>query len=266
MQNIETLDPGRGRLATRVQFITGAGSGLGQLAARRALEAGWAVAAVDVNVQGLDALGDAPQLLKLPVDITEPDAVEAAVGRTESELGPIDRLVNAAAIMPLGPLTQQPRELILKVMQINYGGLVNVTQSVLPRMQARGRGEFVSFSSMAGHWPLMYMGAYNASKHAVAAFTEVLHHENRNLGVRIVCVCPPIVATPLLDQARNSTWPKLFDLFPPIAPDVVLDSVERALQGQALWVFPGPLTRISWWFRRWLPGLLWWAVHRVERA
>jgi len=250
----------------QVLFITGAGSGLGQLAARRALAAGWSVAAVDVNARGLDALGNSPQLLKLSVDITDHAAVESAVERAEKELGPIDRLVNAAAIMPLGLLMKQPRDLIMKMMAINYGGLVNVTQSVLPRMIARRRGEFVSFSSMAGHWPVIYMGAYNASKHAVTAFTEVLHHETRGTGVRIVCVCPPIVATPLLDQAKSSTWPKLFDVFPPISPEEVLDAIERGLKGKGLWIFPGPMTRMSWWLRRWFPGLMWAAVHRVEKA
>lgn len=248
-----------------VQFITGAGSGLGQLAARRALATGWSVAAMDINAIGLDALGTHPRLLKLTADITDFTAVASAIDEAEKALGPIDRFVNAAAIMPLGELMAQPRELIHKIMAINYGGLVNTSKAMLPRMLSRDRGEFVSFSSMAGHWPVIYMGAYNASKHAVAAYTEVLYHEARNSKVRIVCVCPPIVATPLLKQARDSTWPKLFDVFPPITPESVLDSVERALPGKSLWIFPGPMTRLSWIMRRWMPGLMWWTVHRVER-
>ena len=251
-------------MSGKVLFITGAGSGLGLLMAQRALQSGWSVAAADVNLKGMDALGDAPQLLRLAVDVTDHAAVETAVSEAEARLGPIDRLVNAAAIMPLGTLIDQPRALTLKIMDVNYGGLVNITHAVLPRMLKRGRGEFVSFSSMAGHWPVIYMGAYNASKHAVTAFTEVLHHETRDSGVRVICVCPPIVATPLLDQARASTWPKLFDVFPPIKPDLVIDSIERALKGKGLWAFPGPMTRLSWWLRRWIPGVLWWTVHRVE--
>lgn len=253
-------------MSSKVLFITGAGSGLGQLSAQRALAAGWSVAAMDVNAEGLNRLGDTPRLLKLVVDITDPVAVDAAVLRCEQELGPITRLSNAAAIMPLGLLTEQSRELIHKIMAINYGGTVNLVKAVLPLMQARGRGEIVVYSSMAGHWPLIYMGAYNASKHAVAAFTEVLHHENRHSGVRIVCVCPPIVATPLLDQAKATRWPRIFNVFPPIAPETVLDEIERVLPRKDLWVFPGPLTRISWWLRRFVPGLLWWRVHQVEKA
>ncbi len=238
-------------MSQNVLFITGAGSGLGLLSALRALAAGWSVAAMDVNAAGLDSLGDSSQLLKLVVDITDAAAVEAAVERCERELGPITRLTNAAAIMPLGLLLEQPRETIHKIMAINFGGMVNLTKAALPRMIERGRGEFVSYASMAGHWPILYMGAYNAAKHAVAAYTEVLYHETRGSGVRIVCVCPPIVATPLLDQARSTVWPKIFDLFPPITPECVLDRIERDLKGKRLWVFPGPMTALSWRLRRW---------------
>lgn len=248
----------------KVLFITGAGSGIAQLAARRALNDGWAVAAVDVNQSGLDALGEFPHLLKLIVDVTDYKAVESAVARSELELGPIDRMVNAAAIMPLGLLTEQPVEVIHKIMAINYGGFINVTKAVLPRMLERRRGEFVSFASMAGLWPIIHMGAYDASKHAVVAFTEVLHHENRNSGVQFLCVCPPTVATPLLKQAKDTTWPKMLDVFPPITPELVLDEMERSLKRGEFWSFAGPFTRLAWCLRRWLPDLLWWQVHRVE--
>jgi NAD(P)-dependent dehydrogenase (short-subunit alcohol dehydrogenase family) len=253
-------------MSQRVLFITGAGSGLGQMTARQALDDGWKVAAIDLNRSGLDALGDSPALLKIALDVTDFAAVKAAVDTCETRLGPITRLVNAAGIMPLGLLTGQPRELVLKIMAINYGGLVNVVSAALPRLLQRGSGEFVSYASMAGHWPILYMGAYNAAKHAVVAYTEVLYHETRTSGVRIVCVCPPIVATPLLKQAQDTVWPKLFDLFPALEPQVVLDAIETALaRPRGLWVFPGPMTRLSWWLRRWCPDLVWHIVHRVEK-
>ena len=248
----------------KVMFITGAGSGIGQLAAQRALDAGWKVAAFDVNQDGLNKLGDRAELLKLVANITDPAAVEDAVARAELELGPIDRLCNAAGIMPLGLLNDQPGNVIHKIMAINYGGLVNITKSVLPRMIARRSGEFVSYSSIAGHWPVIYMGAYNASKAAVATFTEVLYHENRNSGVRFACVCPPTVATPLLKQAEATVWPKLLDQFAPITSDEVLDAVERGLANGTFWIFPGPVTAMAWRMRRWFPRLMWWHDHRVE--
>jgi len=251
-------------VSDKVQFITGAGSGMGQLSARRALRNGWSVAALDVDRTGLDLLGDEPNLLKLGVDVTDASAVESAVEHTERQLGPIDRVTHAAAIMPLGLLAEQRSEVILKIMAVNYGGLVHVTKAALPRMLARRRGEFVSYSSAVGFWPILYFGGYSASKHAVIAFTETLYHENRDSGVRFACVCPPTVATPLLKQAKDTVWPKILDAFPPISPESVLDEVEKALARGRFWVFPGPLTAAVWRLRRWAPGILWWRVHKVE--
>lgn len=250
----------------RVMLVTGAGSGLGQLTAEQALAVGWKVAALDVSQAGLDELGTAPALLKIVVDVTDAEAVQSAVAQCEEKLGPVTRLVNAAAIMPLGLLAETSTTSTMQVVTVNFTGMLNVANAVLPGMFERGNGQFVNYASMVGHWPIMYMGAYSAAKHAVAAYTEVLYHENRDSGVRIVCVCPPIVATPLLDQAKSTVWPKLFDSFPPLEPQIVLDAIEKKLKKKrGVWVFPGPMTRLSWMLRRWFPSLMWFAVHKIEK-
>jgi short-subunit dehydrogenase len=167
--------------------------------------------------------------------------------------------------MPLGLLVEQAPAQIHKIMAINYGGLVNVAHAALPRLLARGRGEFVSYASLAGLMPTIYMGAYNASKFAVVAFTEVLYNENYGRGVKFACVCPPPVATPLLQQARDTIWPPLLDISPPITAEAVVEAVERGLVKGTFWIFPGPLTRLFWRLRRWMPGPLWWFVRRYRR-
>ena len=247
----------------RVAFITGAASGMGRMVAQRLATAGAAVAAVDVNEAGLaeTARGHAG-IRAFPVDVTDARAVEALVGRVESELGPIDRVMNAAAIMPTGRLLEQDTDLIRRVMDINYVGTVAVCQAALPRLLERERGDLVNFASVAGWMPALHFGAYNASKFAVVAYTEVLAHENRGKGVRFACVCPPPVATPLLDQAKSK--PKVLDSLPPIAPETVLDAIERDLEGGTLMVFPDRNARISVWMRRFLPDLLWRGLHRTE--
>lgn len=249
----------------KVAFITGGGSGMGRLAARTLAEAGAAVAALDVNAPGLEeTCKDLPGIVPFTLDVTDPVAVEEAVKRVEHELGPIDRVYNAAAIMPTGLLLDQELTTIHRIMDINYGGIVNVTKFVLPGMLERGHGDFINFASMAGWLPVIYLGAYNASKFAVVAFSEVLHHENRDRGVRFACVCPPPVKTPLLDQARDAVWPKIFDEAPPIEPTAVLAAIEKTLESNSLWVFPGRGTRMGWRLRRLLPNLLWKRVHKIE--
>jgi NAD(P)-dependent dehydrogenase (short-subunit alcohol dehydrogenase family) len=251
----------------KVALITGAGSGMGQLAARNLATAGVRVAALDVNEQGLLETAEASQNVRTwNVDVTDAAAVQRAVDEAEAELGPIERVYNAAAIMPLGRVLEQDLDVFHRVMAINYNGVVNVSKTVLPRMLERGRGDLVNFASMAGWLPTLYMAAYDASKFAVVAFSEVLYHENRGRGVRFACVCPPPVKTPLLQQARDTVWPKLFDGMEHLEPQEVLDAIDRSLDAGDFFVFPGKGTKFGWRMRRFFPNLLWKRVHDAENA
>ena len=249
----------------KLALIVGGGSGIGQLAARNLAAEGKIVAALDVNEEGLRATAEGHDNIHTwKVDVTDDVALGAAVDEVESQLGPIDRVYNAAAIMPLGKLLEQDLDVIKKIMRINYEGLVTVTQATLPRMIERGSGDFINFASMAGWVPTMLMGAYNASKFAVVAFSEVLYHENKDRGVKIVCVCPPAVETPLLQQGKDTAWPKFLDVAGFIQPQEALDAIEASLDRGDLWVFPGKTTKLGWRLRRWFPGLIWGQVHKAE--
>jgi len=247
----------------KVVLITGAGSGMGRLASQRMSAAGATVVGFDLNEEGLRETGrHCERFQAVPLDVTDGRATAAAVASIEQETGPVSRVMNAAAIMPTGLLLDQDAVLINRIMEINYGGTVNVTMAALPAMKARGEGELVNFASIAGWYPSLHFGAYNASKFAVVAFTEVLHHENRNSGVRFACVCPPPVATPLLDQAKSN--PKILEGLPPIEPAQVLDAIERHLQRGKLMVFPDRSSRVTYSLRRLFPRLMWSLSHRAE--
>ncbi len=251
--------------AGKTVLVTGAGSGMGRLASRNMAAAGAKVAALDVNEAGLaETAAGNPAIRSFVVDVTNAAHVSEVVRETEAEMGPVARVYNSAAIMPLGRLLDQDPALIHKIMAINYGGLVNVAMATLPAMLERGSGDMILFASMAGWLPALYVGAYNASKFAVVAFSEVLYHENRDRGVRFACVCPPPVNTPLLDQGRATVWPKLFNEAPPIEPQEVLDAIERTLDDGSFWVFPGKGTKLGWRMRRFAPNLLWKRIHQVE--
>lgn len=249
----------------KLALITGAGSGMGQLAAWRLAKAGVKVAALDISEKGLAKTAEnQPNIKTYVVDVTNTEAVNITVAQVEKDLGAIDRVINAAAIMPFGKLLDMPTEQILRLMNINYGGLVNVSKATLPGMLQRGKGDFISFSSMLGQMPTLMTGAYAATKFAVSCYSEVMYHENRNQGVRFVCVCPPAVKTPLLQQAIDTVWPKILDDNPPIKPEEVLDAVEVSLDKGEFWCLPGKGTRLGYVMRRLLPGAVWQNIHKVE--
>lgn len=247
-------------------LITGGGSGMGRLAARMLAESGATVAIFDVNQEGMDETAKGLDSIHgWSVDITDAQAVLDAVKAAEEKLGPIDRLYNCAAIMPFGKLVEQDNGIIHKQMAINYGGLVNITQAVLPGMLERGSGDFISFASMAGHIPMLMTGAYSATKAAVCTFSETLYHEHMNSGVRFACVCPPAVNTPLLQQGRDTVWPKMLDdAGEPISPKEVIDAIEVSLEKGKFWVFPNGKARIGYIMRRFFPSLIWKQIHQVE--
>src|ERR1019366_5890960 len=167
-------------------FITGAASGMGALAARRLAAAGALVAACDRNEGGLEETARGHTgIHPVWLDVTDRTAVEAAVARTEQDLGPIDRVLSAAGIMPTAPVLEQDPDEIHRVMAINYTGSVNVALATVPRLIARGRGDFVQFASASALVPNLHYAAYSASKPAIAIFTEILWQENRGRGVRV---------------------------------------------------------------------------------
>jgi len=219
---------------------------------------------VDLNEEGLrETARGLAGIRCFALDVSNAPGVLALVKRVGSELGPIDRVVNAAAIMPTGFVLDMDPDQIRRIMDVNYHGTVNTTLAILPGMLARGRGDLVNFASTAGWVPNLHFGAYSASKFAVVAFTEVLHHENRRRGVRILCVCPGKVDTPLLQQAKSN--PRILGAGArPIPPERVIDGIERALEAGRCFAFSDWQTRMGFWIRRFVPGLMWTIDHRVE--
>ena len=246
-----------------VALVTGAGSGMGQLAARRLAAAGASVAALDVDDDGLAAtVGRAPTMRSWTCDVSDPDAVERVVKDVESVLGPIDRLVHAAGICLPALLAEQPVDEIDRTIAVNFLGTVHMVKAVLPGMLDRRRGDVVAFASLAGWLPSPHLGAYSASKHAVVAFMEVLAFENRGSDVRFACVCPPVVDTPMVTgiEARDAA---ALGGQRGIDPSIVVDAIEASLEAGELFVLPGKGTKSVWRARRFAPRLIW---RQVERA
>lgn len=250
-----------------VGYVTGAGSGMGRLAAQRMAHAGLHVAAIDVNAPGLEetARGN-DRISPFVLDVVDTQAVAANVRAVEASLGPIDRAFVAAGILRTVRLVDQPVEDVLHIMDVNYRGLVNATKAILPGMLARGRGDLVLFASMAGWVPAPLFGAYNASKHAVVAFSEVLAHEIRGSGVRMCCVCPPVVDTPMVSPQNAPAKALRHWALPAISPAQVLDAIERDLGRGCLFCFPDARSRLSWRGRRFVPRLVWSFIEYVEGA
>ena len=103
-----------------------------------------------------------------------------------------------------------------------------------------------------------------ASKFATSCFTEVLYHENKDNSVRLVCVCPPGVNTPLLDQVQATVVPQLLEDNAPIEASTALDTIEKSLDKGEFWCFPGKGTKLGYVMRRLFPKVVWKEVHKIK--
>jgi NAD(P)-dependent dehydrogenase (short-subunit alcohol dehydrogenase family) len=116
----------------KVALLAGGASGMGRVSALRLAAQKAKVAVADINKKALGEIAkQSDHITTYPMDVTNQEQVEEIVAQVESDLGPIDRLVHSAAIMPGISLKDMPAEKINQVMIINYCGMVNVTKAVL---------------------------------------------------------------------------------------------------------------------------------------
>jgi short-subunit dehydrogenase len=254
----------------RVAMVTGGASGMGRIMALRMARRGTRVAILDRHAENLEnTAGESDHLTAHLCDVSDSRQVEEVIAWVRRELGPIDRAVHCAAVMPTARLVDQDREEILRLMTVNYGGTVNVSKAVLPAMVERGAGELVLFGSIGGSVPVPECGAYCASKAAINTFAEMLIEETRGSGVHVMLVCPSLVNTPLLEQATATSNPK--SIRDSIAnkrfadPELIVDEVEKGLTRRKEILLPGTEAKVLMWVRRLAPRLLWKVIHLSSR-
>ncbi len=184
----------------KIVWITGASAGIGAALAEAFAETG---ARLVLSARRTDALLDVaeqvrqpggPEHIVLPLDLAAPDTFEAAVQKVET-LGGVDVLIHNAGVgqraSALGTTAAQERA----IMEVNFFGPAQLTRTALPGMIARGGGQLVVISSIAGRVAPAYRTAYAASKHAVMGWFEALRAEHADDNIHITVVMPSYVST-----------------------------------------------------------------------
>jgi 3-oxoacyl-[acyl-carrier protein] reductase len=192
--------------APRVVLITGGAGGIGLATARRFARGEAKVVLVDARP---DAVNDAAETLRAEghrvvagqCDVSDPTQVEALVAATIAREGRIDVLVNNAGIMGrVAPIWELSLEEWEHVLAVDLTSVFLVSRAVVPQMRAQRRGAIVSVASIAGKEGTPNLVPYSVAKAGIIAFTKALGKEVVGDGIRVNCVAPGVVATPLLDQ------------------------------------------------------------------
>lgn len=211
-------------------LVTGAASGIGRALVERFLDAGAAVAAVDIDERGLarltDDLSERGRLASVPCDLRDPEQITAAAGRAESTIGPIDILVNNAGVVSGEYFIEQSDEHLVRTFEVNALAPMRLTRTLLPGMIERGGGHVVTIASAGGLIATARLSAYSASKFAAVGFDEALRVEMKQAGhpVRTTIVCPYFIDTGMFAGVRS--W---FPLLPVLSTDRVADRIVRAI-------------------------------------
>ena len=166
-------------------LITGCSSGYGLETARHFHSQGWNVVAT-MRTPREDLLPSSKRLRVLPLDVTSPDSIAAAIDAS----GPIDVLVNNAGIGLFGAFEATPIATAREVFETNTFGVMAMTQSVLAQFRARRAGTIVNVTSSATLTPMPMVAVYTASKMAIEGFTGSLAYELKAFNVRVKLVEP----------------------------------------------------------------------------
>jgi 2-hydroxycyclohexanecarboxyl-CoA dehydrogenase len=189
------------RLEGRTALVTGGASGIGAATCRRLAAEGATVAVTDVNVDG--ARGVAAEIggRGYELDVRSVDSIRAAVDSAESDLAPLDVLVNNAGYDEFGFFVNTEPEMWDRVLGVNLRGVIAVTHAVLAGMQERRRGRIVNVASEAGRLGSPGSGVYSAAKAGVIGLTKAVAQEAARYGVTCNAVAPGPIETPLLMAA-----------------------------------------------------------------
>ena len=171
-------------------LITGCSSGYGLETARHFHRRGWSVIATMRNPRS-DLLPASARLRVLPLDVTRPESIEAAL----DDVGAIDVLVNNAGIGVVGAFEATPMSHVRKVFETNTFGVMAMVQALVPRMRERRSGAIVNVTSSVTLGPMPLTAAYTASKQAIEGFTGAIAHELAAFGIRAKLVVPGYAPT-----------------------------------------------------------------------
>ncbi|OLF14071.1 hypothetical protein BLA60_02580 [Actinophytocola xinjiangensis] len=224
-------------MSPRVAFVTGGGRGIGAATARRLAAEGVRVAVADRDGDAAHAVAAEIDGLALPVDVSRPGEVVAAVDRTVAWGGGLHYAYNNAGVTGvLADVADYPQDVFWRVQRVNVGGVLAGMRAQLPHLVAAGGGAIVNAASGAGLAGVARSAAYVASKHAIVGLTRTAAVEYAARGVRVNAVAPGLVSTGLVRGIDRSAFADAHPAGRPARPEEVAEAVWWLLAGGSSFV------------------------------
>jgi short-subunit dehydrogenase len=186
-------------VAGKIVAITGGARGIGLAIATVLQGLGGKVAIGDIDES---AVKEAGARLGLKVcrrlDVTDRQSFTDFLDSVESELGPLDVLVNNAGVIAVGSAVDEPDAVTQRVLDVNICGVILGTKLAAQRMLPRGHGHIINIGSLGSVLPTEGIATYCATKHAVLGYTDTVRMENRASGVHFSVIMPTLTNTEMI--------------------------------------------------------------------
>jgi NAD(P)-dependent dehydrogenase (short-subunit alcohol dehydrogenase family) len=233
-------------------IITGASSGIGRATARLLAERGDPVVLAARRQDALDeaarACGPDARTLVVPVDVTDPDAVDGLAERAIAEFGRIDAWVHLAAVGAFGHFWDIPNRVFQRLIEVNLTGSVYVTKAALRVFQQQGQGTLVLISSTDAAAPIPHLNVYDATKAGVAQLVASVRADLENAGwdkIHVVDVRPPTTDTPFYTHAANYVGRVARAPPPAYAPETVAKAILQVMDDPKAMVSVGLMSKFQ---------------------
>jgi len=248
----------------KVVVVTGAGCGIGRTIAHLFSEHQAKLVIADMNPTRLAKVEEeiracGTQVVAQVIDVSDLEQVNKLAKCTLNSYGRVDILINNAGIGWGGPSDIFPLEDFAKVMAVNFWGVIYGVQCFLPAFKQQKEGHIVNICSSAGLNGSVALGAYSASKHAVAGYSEVLRAELHRFNIGVTAICPGIIKTNIVEDGKSTLAPGMrFDQKQMIEfykkwgwpPEKVARAVLKAVKKNKGVVPVGPEAWIFWYMKR----------------
>ena len=199
----------------RVAIVTGGTRGIGEAISLALKDMGMAVAAVYAgNEEKARAFSDRTGIRSYKCDVSDFDSCAATVQQVESEIGPIDVLVNNAGVTRDGTMKRMTRAMWDDVIDINLGGCFNMAKAVFEGMQSRGYGRIVNIGSINGQAGQYGQVNYAAAKSGIHGFTKALAQEGARSGVTVNAIAPGYIDTDMVAAVPEEVLAKIVARIP----------------------------------------------------
>jgi NAD(P)-dependent dehydrogenase (short-subunit alcohol dehydrogenase family) len=229
-------------LAGRTVVVTGAGSGIGRALVKRfAQESPKALIAADLNLEGAQAVAEEVGGVAVQVDVGQEEEILALIERAREAGGHVDLFCSNAGIPGPGGGPEAPNEEWDRAWRVNVMAHVWAARALVPEMVERGDGYLMSTASAAGLLTQVGAQVYSVTKHAAVSVAEWLAITYGDAGVKVSCLCPLGVRTPMLDGAMEDTVGAAALLRDQLLdPEDVAETVLEAIREERFLILPHP--------------------------